>query len=191
MRWQRSRDGLSLFQCHVAWTAFIKHQPNRIHAGFGGSECIGFTSDAANLDGDAHLTIPAQSNFAAVLDAARDVALLEVLLGNLAIHAFRRLEGANRFAAFGEVLEFFVALRLAAWPSLPEFVALHGKFPIEARDGFNAYGRVRANFAKCAKYCFQSTSPRPWRSRPRCSRSRLATPWCRANWWSKHRVPDF
>ena len=114
MRWQRRRDGLSLLQCHVTRTVFIKHQPNRIRAGLGGSECIGFTSDAANLDGDAHLTIPAQSNFAAVLDAARNVALLEVLLGNLAIHAFRRLEGANRFAAFGEGLEFFVALRLAA-----------------------------------------------------------------------------
>ena len=59
MRRQRSRDGLGLFQCHVARTAFIKHQPNRIRAGLGGSECIGFTGDAANLDGDAHLTIPA------------------------------------------------------------------------------------------------------------------------------------
>ena len=54
---------------------------------------------------------PGQANFPAVLDAAR-VALLEVLLGNLAIHAFRRLEGVNRFAAFGEGLNF-LALRLA------------------------------------------------------------------------------
>ena len=123
--WQRLGDGLGLLDCDMAGTVLIKHQSNRVRARFSRGQCICLAGDAANFNGDTHLSIPPQAELAAIPNAALDIALLELLLRGLAIHTFGCLESPNRLATLSKSLELVVTLRLALRPCFPELVLLH------------------------------------------------------------------
>src|SRR5688572_8686255 len=81
---------------------------------------------------------------AAVGDGALQLALLVVLLGLLPVHARGRLPGLARLAALGEGDEAGELVRSHLRPGLPELRLEVRKRAVEAGDGLDHEGNVRA-----------------------------------------------